>query len=107
MFIDRLCPGLVPAIRQAFEIEMPGRSDIVVDTLIQFGALLLALVYWIGSDVVAFILRECRVMCWFPWWSKSTLTNRRRVRLRRERERQWSIAVLKRRLERLEGRRAD
>lgn len=68
MLIDRLCPGLVPAIRQAFEVEIPGRFDIVVHALIQFGdysmalgfigALFLGVVCWIARDVVAFVLRD-------------------------------------------------
>lgn len=68
MFIERICPGLVPAIRQAFPVPALVSPDEIARAFVQFGdyalglgALSVLLVLgagWIGLDVVRFFRRE-------------------------------------------------
>jgi hypothetical protein len=68
MLIERICPGLVPAIRQVFAVPQLVNVDDAVRALVTFGdcalglgALLVVLsvfTAWIGLDVVRFIRRQ-------------------------------------------------
>jgi hypothetical protein len=68
MFIERICPGLVPAIRQAFAVPELVKVDDAVRTLVTFGdcmflmgvlsVFLVGLVVWLVRDVVRFVRFE-------------------------------------------------
>ena len=68
MLIERVCPGLVSAIRQAFAAPELVKVDDAVSALVTFGdcvfamgvlsVLLVALVVWLVCDVIRFVRRE-------------------------------------------------
>jgi hypothetical protein len=68
MFIERICPGLVPAIWQAFPVPVLVTPDEIARAFVQFGdyalglgvlsVLLVAGVAWIGLDLLRFVRRE-------------------------------------------------
>lgn len=68
-----------------------------------------AVVSLLVVGAVAVVMYELYYMVshYVRWRLRSTLANRRRLRAQRERDRQWVIGVLRRRLDRLEGLNAD
>ncbi len=69
-------------------------------------AILMALGCVLGFAVVLWEL-AFYVMYRARWMAVRTLAGRRRIRLQREREHQWFVGLLRRRLARLEGQHAD